>query len=104
MRRFHSGFYCIAALVCLGAGSASAATLKVGPGEKFDKPSEAINAATDGDIIEIAEGAYSGDVATLRANKLTLRGMGKERVKIAAGGKNAGGKAIWVAAGKDITI
>jgi hypothetical protein len=86
------------------AGIASAETLSVGPGQKFAKPSEAFRAAKDGDTIEIAAGTYSGDVAIIRANKLTIRGTGKERVKLPAAGKNAGGKAIWVTAGRDITI
>lgn len=92
------------AWLLLGAGAAGAETLRVGAGEKLTKPSEAFGVARDGDVIEIAAGTYKGDVATIRQNGLTIRGMGKERVKIPAGGKEAGGKAIWVTAGKDITI
>jgi hypothetical protein len=88
----------------LAAGIASAETLGVGPGQRFAKPSDAFGAARDGDVVEIAAGAYAGDVATIRANRLTIRGMGKERVKIPAAGKHAGGKAIWITAGGDITI
>jgi len=88
----------------LAAAAASAATLSAGPGEKFAKPSQAIAAAEEGDVIEIAAGQYPGDVATIAANKLIIRGLGKERVKIPADGKNAGGKAIWVTTGGDITI
>ncbi len=88
----------------LVVGIASADTLSVGPGQKFAKPSEAFRAAKDGDTIEIVAGTYSGDVAIIRTNRLTIRGMGKERVKLPAAGKNAGGKAIWVTAGRDITI
>jgi len=86
------------------ASTTPAAMLSVGPGEKFARPSQALAAAKDGDVIEIAAGQYPGDVATLAANKLTIRGLGKERVKLPADGKNAGGKAIWVTAGSDITI
>jgi len=86
------------------AGIASAETLSVGPGQKFAKPSEAFRAAKDGDTIEIAAGTYAGDVAIIRANRLTIRGMGSQRVKLPAAGKNVGGKAIWVTAGRDITI
>jgi hypothetical protein len=93
-------------LIALGmsARMASAETLKVGPDQKFAKPSQAFAAAKEGDVIEIEAGIYGGDVATIRTNKLTIRGMGKERVKIPAEGQNAGGKAIWITAGGDIAI
>ncbi len=86
-------------------GTASAATLKVGPGEKFARPSAAFQAARDGDVIEInAAGVYGGDVGTIRANRLIVRGVGRGRVKLPAQGHNAGGKAIWVIAGNDVTV
>jgi hypothetical protein len=91
--------WCIAA-----AALSSAATLRVGPGDKFDRPSAAFAAAQDGDVIEIADGTYTGDVAIIKTNRLTIRGMGKDRAKLPAAGKDAGGKAIWVTAGSDITI
>jgi hypothetical protein len=97
-------FVVLAAGLFPAAGIASAETFGVGPGQKFAKPSEAFRAAKDGDVVEIAAGTYAGDVAIIRANKLTIRGMGKDRVKLPAAGKNAGGKAIWVTAGRDITI
>ena len=43
-------------------------------------------------------------MATIRASKLTLRGIGQGRVKLPANGKHAGGKAIWVIAGNDVTV
>ncbi len=84
--------------------TASAATLKVGPHQPFAKPSQAIQAARDGDTIEIEAGVYAGDVATIRANHLTIRGVGNGRAKLPAHGKDAGGKAIWVVAGSDLTV
>jgi hypothetical protein len=90
-------FFCLAA-------AAGAATLKVGPHQRFAKPSQAIEAAKDGDTIEIAAGAYAGDVATIRANHLTIRGVGNGRAKLPANGHEAGGKAIWVVVGSDLTV
>ena len=81
-----------------------AATLRVGREQPFAKPSQAIQAAKDGDTIEIAAGTYPGDVATIRANHLTIRGVGNGRAKLPARGKDAGGKAIWVVAGSDLTV
>jgi len=95
---------CCGLCVFLGLGTAAAAVLKVGPGEKLAKPSDAFNVAQDGDVIEIAGGPYAGDVALIHRNHLTIRGVGPERVKISAAGRNAGGKAIWVTAGSDMTV
>jgi hypothetical protein len=94
------GMACLLSLT----GFASAATLRVGPGEKLARPSEALQVAKEGDVIEIADGSYPGDVFTIRTNRLTIRGVGKERTKLPAAGKEAGGKAIWITAGTDITI
>ena len=90
-------------LFCLVA-VAPAATLKVGPHQQFAKPSQAIQAAKEGDRIEIEAGEYAGDVATIRANHLTICGVGNGRAKLAARGKDAGGKAIWVVVGSDLTV
>jgi len=86
------------------AATVSAATLKVGPQQPFAKPSQAIQAAKDGDTIEIAAGTYPGDATTIRANHLTIRGVGSGRAKLPAHGKDAGGKAIWVVTGSDLTV
>ncbi|MEI8195649.1 MAG: right-handed parallel beta-helix repeat-containing protein [Phycisphaerae bacterium] len=104
MERFRHAYLCLAALTFAAASNAPAATLKVGPGATFAVPSAAFQAAQDGDIIEIAPGTYPGDVATIHANKLTIRGLGPEHIKIPAAGKHAGGKAIWVTTGHDLTI
>ena len=84
--------------------AAPAATLKVGPNKKFTKPSQAIQAAQDGDTIDIDAGVYPGDVATVRANHLTIRGVGNGRAKLPARGHEAGGKGIWVVTGSDLTV
>jgi hypothetical protein len=83
---------------------APGATLEVGPGKPFAMPSAAIQAAKDGDTILIdTAGQYSGDVCIVRPNNLTIRGVGPGRAKLAAAGRDAGGKGIWVTAGNDIT-
>jgi hypothetical protein len=96
---------CFAAVVFLFLGAVFAETLRVGPGEKYGKPSAAFQAAREGDVIEIdAAGVYDGDVGTIRTNKLTVRGVGKRLVKLPAKGHHAGGKAIWVITGGDVTV
>lgn len=85
--------------------TSQAATLKVGPGQRFAKPSAALQTARDGDTIEIdASAVYRGDVATIAANRLTIRGVGTGRAKLDADGKHAGGKAIWVIRGNDVVV
>lgn len=86
------------------APSALAAVRSVGPGKTYATPCAALAAAADGDVIEIdASKAYSGDVCAFNKNNLIIRGVGG-RAKIDAGGKSAGGKAIWVVQGNDTTI
>ena len=83
-------------------GAAWAKTLEVGPDQKFKAPSEAIAAAADGDVVEIApvKGGYF-DCAVLRANHLTVEGKGPDVILT---DKTCEGKAIFVTAGDDITI
>ena len=83
--------------------SATGPVLQVGPGQKYTKPSAAASAARAGDVIRIAAGDYRGDVATWKANNLTICGSGG-RARLFADGKSAGGKAIWVVTGSGITI
>lgn len=97
-------YACSCTVLLLFVTVSSAATLRVGPRQAFTTPSQAIQAAKDGDIIEIETGDYPGDVAIIRANRLTLRGVGKDRAKLPAHGKYARGKAIWVITGSDTTI
>jgi hypothetical protein len=85
------------------AAPASAATRSVGTGKTYATPCKAFAAATAGDLIEIQAGTYTGDVCTISQSNLTIRGV-NGRPKIAAGGKSAGGKAIWVVGGSNITI
>jgi len=102
MIRSH-GCLAIVATALTVASSASAATLQVGPGKAYATPCAATAAADDGDRIEIAAGTYSGDVCRWAQNSLTIVGVGG-RAHLDAAGKNSGGKAIWVIAGKDTVI
>jgi pectate lyase len=81
-------------------GSASAETLEVGPNAKFTKPSEAIAAAKDGDVINIASGEYF-DCAMVNQNVLTIQGSGPGTVIT---DKPCGGKALLVEHGDKIII
>jgi len=88
----------------VAAGSASAATLSVGPGKTYAAPCAAFNAAKDGDIVEITgNNTYKGDVCGIARSNLTIRGV-NGRPLIDANGANAMGKAIWVVQGNNITI
>jgi Right handed beta helix region len=91
-------------LMIMVASIAQGEVLKVGAGERFKTPCQAINRAHLGDTIEIsADSPYVGDVCTINRDRLTLRGVGG-RASIAAGGKSEGGKAIWVVSASDTTI
>ena len=83
--------------------TARAAIIEVGPGKKFAKPSEAARVAKGGDIIKIAAGVYSGDVAVWRQNNLIIRSVGG-RVHLTANGAAAEEKAIWVIKGNNTTV
>nr|WP_176936579.1 right-handed parallel beta-helix repeat-containing protein [Massilia sp. PDC64] len=92
---------CLAAAVI---GSASAATLSVGPGKAYSAPCAAIGAARDGDVIEITGNTtYSGDACSINRHDLTIRGV-NGRPKIDAAGKNAADKGIWVVNGNNLTV
>jgi hypothetical protein len=80
-----------------------AAVLKVGPHQRYKRPSQAATIAKNGDIIEIAAGTYIGDVAIWRQHDLTIRGSGG-RAHVKANGKAAEGKAIWVIKGNNTTV
>src|SRR5262249_2182496 len=83
---------------------AAPAVLRVGPGQIYSRPCQAIAAATDGVTIQIdATGSYMGDVCAITANNLTLKGV-NGRPKIDAGGLNALGKGTWVVSGNNTTI
>jgi hypothetical protein len=79
------------------------APIQVGPTRKYKVPSQAAKMARDGAVIEIDAGTYSGDVAVWPQSNLTIRGVGG-LAHMAAGGNAAGGKAIWVFRGDNVTV
>jgi len=84
----------------LVGNSARAATLEVGPGKQYGKPSAAIAAARAGDTIDIAPGQYD-DCAVIRQDNLTVEGSGPGVVLTDT---ICTGKAILITAGDNITI
>lgn len=66
------------------AAPAAAKTLKVGPGQPYARPCQAIAAAAAGDVIEIdAAGSYKGDTCAWSTDNLTVRGVnGRPRLDI----------------------
>lgn len=76
---------------------------RVGPGQTFARVADAIAQAADGDTIEVQPGSYRGDVAVIRQRRLTIVGVG-ERPLLAAEGRHAEGKAIWVVRNGDVRI
>jgi hypothetical protein len=85
----------LALLLTLAIPITQAATLRVGPDEKFTRIADAARLAKDGDIVEILPGEYWGDVTVWPQKQLKIRGIGRQPVLI-ADGKSAEGKAIWV--------
>src|SRR6476660_45486 len=80
---------------------ASAAILRVGPGQKYEKPCGALAAASPGDTIQIdASGDYAGDVCGWSTNGLTIVGV-NGRPRIDAAGESVDGRAIWLISGNN---
>lgn len=77
-------------------------TLTVGPGARYADLASAVNAATDGDSIEVLPGTYRGQVAVVEQRRLTVRGLGGGAMFEAAG-RHAAGKGILVVRG-DVTV
>jgi len=99
---------CLAGLLGLPLPAAGAATpprqtLRVGPGLALTAPSQAARLARDGDLVEIEAGDYRGDVAVWTQSNLILRGV-HGRARLAADGRAAEGKAIWVIRGDRVEV
>jgi hypothetical protein len=95
-----------ATLIAVPAPADAARVLRVGPGAEFATPCAAFAAARDGDRVTIdAAGSkdYRGDVCTITADRLLIKGV-NGRPRIRAAGQNAQGKAIWVVAGDGTKI
>jgi hypothetical protein len=83
--------------------SADAETRLVGPGGQPASLRAAIEAAQDGDVIELLSGEYRGESIVIPPKRLTIRGVG-ERPVFKAEGKVADGKAIFVMKGGELTV
>ena len=91
----------IAALTaCAAQQSADGRTLVVGPTRALKLPSQAAAVARDGDTVRIDPGDYA-DCAVWRANRLTIEGAGPG---VVIADKPCAGKALFVTAGRDITV
>ena len=94
----------LALLTTAAFAPAMAATLSVGPGKPYTTPCKAIAVAKAGDIVEIAGGVtYSGDVCTVAAHNLIIRGV-NGRPRIDAAGRYAAGKGTWVITGSNVVV
>lgn len=82
------------------AGSAGGATLRVGPGQAYGVPSQAVAAARDGDTIEVLPGTYY-DCAVVGQDDLTIQGAGPDVVLTDT---TCQGKALLVVAGNNVTV
>ncbi|HUW83580.1 MAG TPA: dockerin type I domain-containing protein [Phycisphaerae bacterium] len=93
-------------VVAVCASTGSAAVLSVGAGQTYSTVQAAVNAAVNGDTIEIHSGTYTGSQgnASISKSSLTLRGVGATRPILDAGGTSTGGKAIWVIGGSNTTV
>lgn len=80
---------------------ATADVLSIGPGQRFQRPSEAAAIARDGDTVRIAPGRYS-DCAIWRAAGLRIEAAGAGVVEIT--GPVCAGKALFVIAGQGVVV
>ena len=80
------------------SGAASAATLKVGPGETYTTIAAAATAAANGDVIEIDAGTYH-EAVVLQRDNLTVRGVNGRPVIDMTGQTISNGKGIFVSDG-----
>ncbi len=94
--------FALTTLVPVAQGDESVATaprvLRVGPSRALTTPSAAAAVARSGDAIEIDAGTYVGDTAIWSQDDLTIRGVGGT-AHLAAAGRSAQGKGIWVISG-----
>ncbi|MBI4956460.1 MAG: hypothetical protein HY908_30865 [Myxococcales bacterium] len=95
----------VALALLVGAPSARAATLEVGPGKPFARPCDAIAAAQVGDVVEVdAAGNYDGDTCAWSTDGLTVRGVnGRARID-ATGAALTQQKGIFVIYAPSATI
>ena len=91
----------LALLFALLTGPTAAETLRVGPGERFARPSEAARVAQPGDRVVIAPGVYR-DCAVWRAADLTIEAAPGGEVVIT--GPICAWKGLFVIAAPRVTV
>jgi len=91
------------AWMAIWAATAGGEVLIAGPDQQYRRPSAALRAAQDGDVVEIQAGVYRNDRARIGADDLTIRGTGGRAV-LHSDGMIPNGKAIWVVAGDNTRI
>ena len=105
IRKAHPFTFALTLALSLGASSALAATLTVGPGKTYAKPCDANKDAKDGDTVEIdAAGSYAGDFCQWSQDNLTLKGVNGRPKIDATGMPISNGKGIWVFYGDTATV
>ena len=87
------------------ANDSQATVRNVGPGKPYTTVRAAILAAGDGDTIQIDPGDYLGDVATITAHNLLIKGTSTtNRARLFANGAHQSDKGILVLEGDDCTF
>ncbi len=96
----------VAAALAACAGSAAGATLQVGPDRAYRKIGDAVNAARDGDTIEVDSGTYitSQGWCWIYKNGLTIRGVGPTRPVIDARHGALNLMAVFIVMGSNTTF
>lgn len=84
------------AALWLVPGWASAAVLQVGTDKPYQTVSEAISAASPGDVIEVDSGEYVDDFSVISTGDLTIRGVGNGRPHLRATQNIPNKKGIFV--------
>ncbi len=89
----------------VSAASANATTLNVGSTRQYKTPCAALRVATDGDLILIDSGTYTGDVCAFSQNNLTIEGASPtNRPIINANQQASQSKGTWVVYGSNLTV
>jgi N-acetylneuraminic acid mutarotase len=97
----------VALSVSLISTVATAATLRVGPGQPYTSPCQALAIASHGDTIEIsASGTYGCESScAIHQNNLTLRGVdGRPQINVSSCGALSESKAVWVIKGENTVV
>jgi len=104
MKRFSFATYLALGVLCvaISAGASGAATLVVGPGETYATIQSAVDAAAEGDVIEVREGVYPEDIS-ISTNNLTLTSVDGPGLAVIEG-MSPGAAVIKIAPELGVTI